>query len=555
MSAPDQSPPDRSTPDQRPPDHGAPDHRITDHRITDGPEAWRRLHPLTPLLRSTQLLYALAIGGFASLSAGVAVLILIVAAAAVGLAINLLHYRHYRYRLTRYELLIEHGILFRKRRVIPRSRIQNVDLRAGLLQRILGTTSARIETAGGQSTEAALQYVSREEGIHLRRALVESAPLEVAPAAPGIAMGEELEAAAVSAAPVPLPRQRDDAATDFEERRVGVLDLVIAGATANRAGLLLGALLGGDLFFDILPTEWILGRVLPPELLEPNAAAESLYRAAERDLSAFLLGLFVLAAFFAVAGWGASVAASLIRFFDFVFARHGDELRVSYGLFTRRERGFRRSRVQNVQVEESILRRWLNLASLTVQTAGYGPSAKRDERVETLTPITRRDQIGRYLSAVYPDFDWEAVEWRPSHPRSRRRLFARRALVVVTLAVGLGALVDVGWLVLLFGLIPAWLLASAHYRQLGHARVGSYVLVREGLWTRRTYIIPVRKIQALHLRQTPFQRRLSLGTLSIETAGLPFELHPARSLDLGLDYGRSLMDRLAVEVTATGLTF
>lgn len=549
--------PDQSASHQSAPDHSLPDHSLTDHR-----EHWRRLHPLTPLLRSTQLLYALVIGAFASLSAGVAILILIVVAAAVGLAINLLHYRHYRYRLTRDELLIEHGILFRKRRIIPRSRIQNVDLRAGLLQRVLGTTGARIETAGGQSTEAALQFVSREEGVRLRRALVEAAPVERGAAAPAMAAGEDIEAAgedieAATVAPmsVAVPRPRADAAADFEERRAGVRDLIIAGATANRAGLLLGALLGGDLFLDIVPTEWLLGFVLPAELMQPDAAADSLYQAAQRDLSAFLLGLFVLAVFFALAGWGVSVAASLIRYFDFTFARHGGELRVSYGLFTRRERGFRRSRVQNVQVEEPILRRWLHLASLTVQTAGYGPGVKADERVETLTPITRRDQIGRYLSAVYPDFDWQAVEWRPSHPRSRKRLFTRRALVVVTLAVGLAALIDVRWLILLLGLIPAWLLASAHYRQLGHARVGSYVLVREGLWTRRTHIIPVRKIQALHLRQSPFQRRLRLGTLSIETAGLPFELHSPRSLDLGVDYGRSLMDGLAVEVTATGLTF
>jgi putative membrane protein len=560
MSAPDRSPTDRGSPDQSlsdyvPTDHIPTDHRVTDRRGTDEPEGWRRLHPLTPFLRSTQLLYALVIGGFASLSAGVEVWILIAAAAAVGLTINLLLYRHYRYRLAREELLIEHGILFRKRRVIPRSRIQNVDLRAGLLQRVLGTTSARIETAGGQSTEAALQFVSREEGDRLRQALVETAPLEPAGRAPAIVAGEEGEAVAASAAPLAAPREARDTAADFEERRVSVLDLIIAGATANRAGLLVGALLGGNLFLDVVPTEWILGRVLPAELMQPDAAAESLFRAAQRDLGAFLLGAFVLALFFALAGWGASVAASLVRYFDFTFARHGGELRVSYGLFTRRERGFRRSRVQNVQVEEPILRRWLNLASLTVQTAGYGPGVKTEERVETLTPITRRDQIGLYLSALYPDFDWRAVEWRPSHPRSRRRLFIRRALVVVALAVALAALVDVRWLILLVGLVPAWLLAAAHYRQLGHAREGSYVLVREGLWTRRTHIIPVRKIQALHLRQSPFQRRLHLGTLSIETAGLPFELRPPRSLDLGIDYGRSLMDGLALEVTATGLTF
>jgi uncharacterized membrane protein YdbT with pleckstrin-like domain len=98
-------------------------------------------------------------------------------------------------------------------------------------------------------------------------------------------------------------------------------------------------------------------------------------------------------------------------------------------------------------------------------------------------------------------------------------------------------------------------LANAHYRHLGHARSESYVLVREGLWNRRTYIVPVRKIQALHFRQTPFQRRLGLGTLSFETAGNPFEWHAPRSIDLGKAYGLKLQSALATQVTATGLSF
>jgi putative membrane protein len=208
-----------------------------------------------------------------------------------------------------------------------------------------------------------------------------------------------------------------------------------------------------------------------------------------------------------------------------------------------------------VQIEEPILRRWLNLASLKVQTAGYGPGLKADERMETLSPIIRTGELNDYLHAVYPDLEWDDVEWRPSHPRARRRLFIRRAFIVIAASIVLAVLTSPEAFLLLTALIPAWLLAHAHYRHLGHARAGSYVLVREGLWNRRTYIVPIRKIQALHLKQTPFQRRLGLGTLNMETAGNPMELHAPRSIDLGLDYGLELMNGLGAEVTATGLTF
>lgn len=535
-------------------------------------DGWRRLHPLTPVLRSVQFLYALALGAFAAWVSAGARLVLVLAVLAVGGAVlSIIAYLRFRYRLTDENLVITHGILVRRRRVIPRSRIQNVDLRAGLLQQVLGTTTARIETAGGRGSEALLHVVSRREGVRLRRVLVEARRERVSPSgipseSPG-SSARETEAArfprgvheaGVGRERAEVPRDRlaaEPAGEPGSFYRVGLVDLIIAGATSNRAGVLVGALLGGDYLFDFMPTDWLLRRFLPAEVVEPGAAVDSLVETASHDVGAFLTVLVVLGVAFAVAGWGLSVAATVARFFDFALTWHGDELQVSYGLFTRQEKSLRRGRVQNVQVEEPILRRWLGLASLRLQTAGYGPGVKASERVETLAPILRRRELGDYLPTVLPGLQWDAIEWRPSHPRSRRRMFLRRA-AVVALATGV-LVVNVGMpgLFLLVGLAPAWLLARAHYRHLGHARAGDYVLLREGLWTRRTFIVPVRRIQALHFRQSPFQRRLGLGTLSVETAGNPYEWHGPRGIDLGQDYGTGWMEGLATQVAATGITF
>lgn len=519
-----------------------------DHELpvsgVDRPESWQRLHPLTPALRSIQLVYALAIAAVASsVGVGSTVLILIVAAAVIAAWITLAYLR-FRYRVTEDSLIIQHGVLVRRRRVIPRSRIQNVDLRAGLLNQLLGVVVARIETAGGEASEATLSVVARSEATRLRRTLVTGAL--------GAAPGPAVDAGAVE--PLPIVDGAAALPSDRIVRRSTLLDLVIAGATSNRAGLLFAALLGGDYLFEFMPTDWLLRRFVAPELVQPDAAVRALIQTAERDIQAFVMGMAVVSIFFALAGWGLSIALSVIRYFEFTLVAAGGGLQVSYGLFTRREKGFRRSRVQNVQIEEPILRRWLGLTSMRVQTAGYGPGMKADERVETLTPITRRGEIPLYLSVVLPDLVWDSIEWRPSHPRARRRLFIRRALVVL-LATGAVTFLTPYGLVLLAALLPAWLLATAHYRHLGHARADDYVLVREGLWNRRTYIVPVRKIQALHLRQSPLQRRLGLGTLVMDTAGSPHEWHPPRSIDLGTDYGRELMRSLATGVSATGLNF
>jgi putative membrane protein len=508
---------------------------------------WKRLHPVTPLLRSFQLLYAFVLGALTARFGGPVILVLLLSLTAVAAWITV-GYLRYRYTVAQDSLVIHHGVLFRQRRVIPRSRIQNVDLRAGLIQQLFGVVTARVETAGGGRTEAVLHVLGRSEGALLRDTLV-ALPWtkEATPAVPYGAppdLGASLTGGMLEAT-----------RPETTAHHTPPLDLVIAGATSNRAGLLMAALLGGDYFLEIVPTDWLLRRFLPPELLTPETAANTLVQAAQQDLRAFLIGAIVLTIFFGIAGWGLSIMTSVVRFFDFTLSLTGGEIRVGYGLFTRREKSFRRSRVQNVQIEESILRRWFDLASLRVQTAGYGPGAKADERVETLTPIARGDEIAAYLRTVFPDMDWGRVEWRPSHPRARRRLFIRRALTVVLASLIFIMLLDYRALLLLFGLVPAWLLAAAHYRHLGHARVGEYVLVREGFWNRRTYVVPIRKIQALHLRQTPFQRRLGLGTVVLETAGNPFDWHSPRSLDVGETYGMHWIDSLATDVTKTGLVF
>ncbi|NIR44290.1 MAG: PH domain-containing protein, partial [Gemmatimonadetes bacterium] len=128
------------------------------------PTSWRRLHPVTPLFRSLQLLYGYALGVLAaSLSVGLSLTFIIGFGVLIaGWAV--LSYLRFSYRVDEEGLVVKHGVLVRQRRVIPKSRIQNVDLRAGLLQQLFGVATARIETAGGGGSEASLHVVGHDEG-------------------------------------------------------------------------------------------------------------------------------------------------------------------------------------------------------------------------------------------------------------------------------------------------------------------------------------------------------------------------------------------------------
>lgn len=77
----------------------------------------------------------------------------VVSAAVIGF--NQLRYRHWWFEVRRRELVVGHGVLFRRRSCVPLSRIQHVDLDAGPLLRRLGLQEVSIYTAG--STSAAVE--------------------------------------------------------------------------------------------------------------------------------------------------------------------------------------------------------------------------------------------------------------------------------------------------------------------------------------------------------------------------------------------------------------
>ncbi|WP_163284170.1 MULTISPECIES: PH domain-containing protein, partial [Enterobacteriaceae] len=69
------------------------------------------------------------------------------------------------------EVLIQHGVLQRRRRSIPRGRIQDVSIERGPFARIFGLAVVRLETGGGEAEEAMLDSVSMAEAERLRALL------------------------------------------------------------------------------------------------------------------------------------------------------------------------------------------------------------------------------------------------------------------------------------------------------------------------------------------------------------------------------------------------
>jgi putative membrane protein len=136
------------------------------------PDAWARLHPLSPLVRagrgSIALLTIVGINGAAQHRApwtdGIAILVAAVA--------GVVYWRVTKWRVHGGELQIDTGLFRRQQLRIPLTRIQGIDLVRPLLARMIGVSELRLVLAGHDTGSARLSYLGEDRAIAVRAQLL-----------------------------------------------------------------------------------------------------------------------------------------------------------------------------------------------------------------------------------------------------------------------------------------------------------------------------------------------------------------------------------------------
>ena len=448
-----------------------------------------------------------------------------------------------RYWLTPDSFVIERGLLFRRRRVISRARIQAVDLERGLLHRALGLTEVRVEALGGGDTEGALPGIGPGMAARLREELVARDPVRVLAPDPGQPRREregEGEAAAPADTHPPDPPPLV---------RLAGAEVVVAGLTESRLGAGVAAAWVG---LEAVRQGAFSGWFGTPEDWVP--ILESLPWMAVLVILGVLVLLFSLLLSFVL---------TVLGYWGFTLHLRDDVLEVERGLLTQHRDTVSLDRIQAVRVEENPFRRLMGLASVKVVVAGRARSST-GSGTNVLLPVGPRAQAFELAARVAGWTHLPPLHPMPAQARARRRMRAGIAAVVGGLAgpallhpaaggmAGLGALLPWNWsggMLLLAGGVGlgvglvALLLAEGAWRGLGWAEEKSHAAFREGTLERRTTLVPLSRLQSVEVVSNPFQRRRGLATLLIPVARPALESDP-RALDLDEEVARGLRTRL-----------
>jgi putative membrane protein len=492
----------------------------------------QRLHPATILIEIFRFfgrfVYLIAIVVLARVM-GAAVNTfesMVVVFAAIQIVSSTVRYMTYHFAIDGDYLHIRYGVLNRQSRRIPLDRIQNIHLERTLAHRLLKVVDLKIETAASAGAEAHLSVLGEDQAERLRAAL---APRTSQPAQiPPVSAGEETPQFAFE-----LPDVQPESTPIWVAR---TRDLVLYGATENRAGVIV------SFAFGLL---YLVG--------DRGATFADTLRQTARFLQAFPPAVVLVSAFvlLVVGGWVISIGGVYLTFHGFTLSREEGKLRRRYGLMKQVENVVPLRRVQLLRLDAPLLRRRLGYWTAVAETAGSVVERESGSSSAIALLLHERD-ADAFCRELFPDLRLGEVEWQKVNPVAVRRAFGRWSLPML-LALGPLGLVDPRLPWLLAVLLPAaWVAAVVRYRVLAFAAPPGYLLGRGGVWNRRLWIVPDEKIQGVEARQSPFDRRLGVAVLEVKTATPGFSATTSIR-DVPAPIAMKLVDDLARRAHASGV--
>jgi putative membrane protein len=381
------------------------------------------------------------------------------------------------------ELLVSEGILTRHSRVIPYRRVQQVDLRQGLVAQILQLVALHIETAGSDAGRVKLALLDRPTGERLRAfVLARRAELQ-----DDSAQG----AAGVTSGPAP--------ATPGDRMRGGRLLYALDG----------GRLLCAGITSDLVVA--VLAAVVP--LLIVAIAMEVAVDAAPAAFVSTVLLIVLLPVAFVVL----SALATALTYARYTLSVASDDVRIDHGLFQIEHHTVPRRRVQLISVSDNPLRRAFGLVAIHLHSAA--PEGGRDATARLTIPLVARHDLQPLLTELMADASWQVPPLQRRSAVAARRAIRRRMLALAApVALLAAAAFPIGLVafVLVFVGIP-WG-RTAHARA-GYGRTAELTAFAAGVLRHRIEIVPHRRVQSARATASWFQRRVSLATIALDVAG------------------------------------
>ena len=507
-------------------------------------EGWRRMHPLSPLLRGGLALIVIAgiiianfrdhfvqfffannlENGDASVDVSgdrdlvdvyeflVAEGLLLVVLGGILLVLLLivlfswLAWRFATYRITDTAVEVRGGIVFRSHRRAPLERIQSVNLQRSLLARALGLTKIEIVTAG-QGGKVELSFLGHRDAKTVREQILQVSgsrrrggqPRSVADVAGAAPVG--LDGSVYTTAGDGLTaRAQDFIDSDIDPRALEAQTLVKVPVGRLAASIALS-------WESVVLVIMIVGIVIGGAVLE-----------------AFLI-LGVVPLLIVMAG---IMFGQFNKGFNFTLSRTDDAVRTGSGLTSTITESIPFGRIHAVEARQPLLWRPLGWWKVRITTAGHSVAQGGQNATQNVVlPVGREHDVLRVIETLLPGTGDEADEIET----------LRDGLIGPAAGYVRGGRRS--------GAVLLWGRRRAGLALADTGGDDATLRIRRGVLTRSLSIMPIVRAQSIQLRRPLVHRMLGLASISAHTVLGPVRME-MRGLELGT--AREVFDALAALV-------
>jgi putative membrane protein len=474
--------------------------------LTDG--EWHRLHPLTPLLRGGIALivilgivvnnlrdwlvnlfipgpgegggegdpvdYVVRHGELGWVLAGIAVFIVIL------IGLFYLSWRVHEFRVTGEVVEVRSGVLFRNNRKARLDRIQGINIHRPFLPRIFGT--ARLEIAqAGNDANVRLEYLGSAAADDLRSRILQLAS--------GARADEQR----------PADLRADGGRI---QQRVGEFLQPELDTIANRATRVVrvhqGRLIGSMILSGT--TVFILAMI------------------AAIVVSVTLTGRYFLLVSLlpALIGAGGYYVRKFTKSLQYTIAETRDGIRIGYGLVSTSNETLPPGRIHAVSVTQPLMWRPFGWWDVRINRASRSGGRENQQGASIVLPVGDAVQVREVLEIILPELVGSAVAGPRASYEAMQQSSAEAVDVVGDSLTTTGARGG-------FTGSPrrgAWLRPFS-WRRNGYRFVSGAVLLRLGAVWRSLVLVPLPRVQSVHLAQGPLQRALGLAEAHVHTVHGP----------------------------------
>ena len=396
---------------------------------------------------------------------------------------TILYYLNFLFYISNGEFILKTGYFRKKTLTVPLDRIQSVNTKQNLIQQVLDVVTLEIDTAGSVAKELKIHALEKSISIELQNQLRSEKPkTEV------------------------LNTDSQQVTVEAKEELILKLtpkDLLKIGISQNhlRAGLIILAF-GFQIFQQI------------QDLFKEKAEEYSNEFMGFISNSSWALITFLLV-FFTLIAILFSLFRTVLKYFDFKLTKKEGTYRIESGLLNKRNVIIPHGKVQELSWETGPLKRLFGIYHLSFKQAVSGQN-KQQQLVDAPGCLTGHLELLR--TDLFGDDKLTDTQKFYSNPYYFRRLWMIYGWIPVLLASPFLYDEWMYWLAVL-----VWSPVSAFYCSLilkkrYFSMNNDQIIVSKGAISHQLTQMELHKIQAVEFRQSFFQKKRALSSLSIMNA-------------------------------------